>query len=129
MTNLGDLATTAKDLTPLLRSFREPLENNAQRIVDESWLEIMEELDLLGPDEDVVVLVCDSEDAWPTRRLPFLMHSVVPRATAIALTFPIDVRVADWLARTPASRPGFDIVVESRGALSLLQIEYAPGER
>lgn len=121
---MNDLATTAKDLTPLLRSFREPLENNAQRIIDASWLEIMEELDLLGAHEDVVVLVCDSEDTWPTRRLPYLMHSVVPRPTAIALTFPIDVRIADWLARSPARRPQFDIVVESRGTLSLLQIEY-----
>lgn len=74
MIDLSDVATTAKDLTPLLRSFREPIENNAQRIVDASWLEIMEELELLAPNEDAIRAGLRASPGTP-RRMGMAFHA------------------------------------------------------
>src|SRR5512145_308695 len=105
----ADLATTTRDLTPLLKSFREH-EPEALRVVEKHWPEIASDLARLG-DDDVVVLVGD-------------VPSVLPRATAVELTRPLDPRVADALERDPATRPTIDVAIELGSHLALLQVEH-----
>jgi hypothetical protein len=128
-----EISTTSRDLAVMMLAFREPLDARARKLIDARWGEVLEDLATLGPDEDVVVLVSDARDSWPPRRLPHLMHSVVPRATAIALTLVSDVRVADWLAcsrndrRASNASNAIDVVVEIDGSLAVLQVEHARG--
>jgi hypothetical protein len=122
-----ELSTTARDLDLLMLAFREPLDARARKLIDARWPEVLEDLANLGADEDVVVLVSDARDSWPPRRLPHLMHSVVPRATAVALALVSDVRVADWLASSRNDPRSIDVVVEIDGTLAVLQVEHARG--
>jgi hypothetical protein len=116
-------STTARDLAPYLVAFNEPFNGDVRGVVDENWPEIVEELRTRSRDEDVVVLLSDARETWPPRRLPYLMHSVVPRATAIALALVVDVQVADWLSQ-PRDPGGIDVVVELGGDLTALHVEH-----
>ncbi|MGZ3448885.1 MAG: hypothetical protein ACXVEF_04765 [Polyangiales bacterium] len=126
---LNDLSTTARDLAPLLREFREPFDAGVRRLVDENWEEICAELALHDEWDDVVVMISDARESWPPRRLPYLMHSVVPRATAIGITLPLDVRVADWLAAGSRKSGLIDVVVESHGQLTTVRLEHTVRKR
>ncbi len=128
-----EISTTSRDLAALMLAFREPLDARARKLLDARWPEVLEELSAREarearepgePREDVVVLISDVRDSWPPRRLPHLMHSVVPRATAIALTLVSDVRVADWLACSDRAPGTIDVVVEIDGTLAALQVEH-----
>jgi hypothetical protein len=126
---LSDLSTTARDLTAVLREFREPFDADVRRVVDANWEEICAELALCEPDEDVVVMISDARESWPPRRLPYLMHSVVPRTTAIGIAFTIDLRVADWLASGARVEGRIDVVVELHGQLTTLRFDHDGGAR
>lgn len=119
----GHLSTTARDLSTLMLAFREPLDAAARALLDARWPEIEAELARVRASEDVVVLVSDRRDTWPPRRLPHMMTSVVPRATAVALALVADVRVSGWLAEAPPDPRSVDVVIEVDGALSVLRVE------
>lgn len=126
---LSDLSTTARDLSAVLREFREPFDADVRRVVDANWEEICAELALHEADEDVVVMISDARETWPPRRLPYLMHSVVSRTTAIAIAFTIDLHVADWLASGARVEGQLDVVVELHGRLTTLRFDHQAGER
>jgi hypothetical protein len=119
----GTLSTTSRDRSTLMLAFRELLDAAARRLLDERWPEIEAELAQVRASDDVVVLVSDRRDAWPPRRLPHMMTSVVPRATDVALTLVGDVRVSGWLAESTPDPRSVDVVVEIDGALSALRVE------
>jgi len=114
MLDLSELATTARDLTPLLKSFRD-YEPGAVRAVEERWKQIAAELDA-SPERDLVVLVSDGA------------HLVLPRANATRVVRSIDVELAEALAREPSARPTFDVVVEHEGKHALLRLEHQRAE-
>lgn len=125
--SFNTLATTLRDMQPLLRTFREPFDVDVRRLVDASWPGIVKELAEHAPTEDLVVMLSDQRDAWPPRALPFMMHAVVPRSTAAALALTQDVRLADWLhrPRTLGVRT-VDVIVEVSGRLCSLELELVP---
>jgi len=123
------VATTLRDLQPLLRTFREPFDADVRRLVDANWSAIVQELAGHAPNEDLVVMLSDARESWPPRALPYMMHTVVARATAGALSLVTDVRIADWLHR-PRTSGGtartIDVVVEIGGKLTALELELIP---
>lgn len=115
MLELSEVATTARDLTPLLLAFRD-FDPDAQRLVDQYWPLIAGDLDLYR-DEDVVVVV----------REPDILCAVLPRAAAVAIALVKDVRLADAIAASKSERPLFDILVDTGARMTLLQVEHGVG--
>lgn len=119
-----DVSTTARDMSAFLRAFTDGFDAEVRRVVDASWPEIVADLAQHAADEDVVVLISDARETWPPRRLPYLMHSVVPRSTAVAITFGTDVRIAERLSRGAPDRHRVEIVVEHGSQLTLVEVDH-----
>jgi hypothetical protein len=126
ITDVLDEGSTLRDLRPLLLAFSGPPDREVRALVDERWPEVLSELTARDDDEDVVVLI--SDDEWTPGGLPFRSEHVLPRSVAVALALPVDVRVADWLARRRRTGPRLDVIVEVRGELRAMLVSLESAE-